>query len=168
MKSWPLKALLCLSMLILSACGDSGGERAESLKIGGRAPHFSLKSLDGGTVTNSSFEGNPVVLNFWATWCGPCMKEIPDLKQFAADSRAKVLGIALDEDGAKAVKSFVERNGINYQIALGNQEVFKQFSGYGIPYTLVLDRSQRIANIYRGPVTKESLQQDLKKIEQGA
>jgi thiol-disulfide isomerase/thioredoxin len=168
MKSWWIKVLVCLSAVILSSCGDATSGSPEKLKLGGRIPNFSLKSLDGSTVTDRSFEGSVVVLNFWATWCAPCMKEIPDLKKVAADSKVKVLGIALDEDEATAVRPFVERNGINYPVAFGNQELFQRFNGLGIPYTLVLDRSQRIVNIYRGPVTKESLEQDLKKVEQGA
>jgi hypothetical protein len=90
----------------------------------------------------------------------------------AASSGAKVIGIALDEDGLRAVKPFVERYEINktenYTILLGDQSLFQRFNGYGIPYTLVLDRSQRVVKIYRGPMTRESIEQDLKAINQGA
>lgn len=166
MKSWSVKVLVCLSALVLSSCSDSG--IPEELRVGGHAPSFSLKSLDGATVTNSSLEGNVVVLNFWATWCQPCMGEIPELKEVAASSRAKVVAIALDQDGVRTIKPFVVSNGINYTVLVGDEEVFHKFNGVGIPYTLVLDRSQRVVRIYRGPVTKKSLELDLKKIEQGA
>lgn len=119
-------------------------------------------------MTNSSLEGDIVVLNFWATWCAPCLKEIPDLNEVAANSKAKVVGIALDEDGMKAVKPFVDRFRINYTVLLGDQDLFQRFNGFGIPYTLVLDRSQRVVKIYRGPTTRELLEQDLKAISQGA
>jgi len=96
------------------------------------------------------------------------MKEIPDLKKVAASSGAKVVGIALDEDGLKAVKPFVERFEIdkteNYTVLLGNQETFQRFNGFGIPYTLLLDRSQRVVKLYRGPATRESIEQDLRTI----
>jgi thiol-disulfide isomerase/thioredoxin len=162
----------CFFVALLSGCGSAGYGSPESVAVGSRVPSFSLKSLDGTTVTSRSLEGDIVVLNFWATWCAPCVKEIPDLKQVAASSGAKVVGIALDEDGLKPVKAFVERFGINqtenYTVLLGNQELFQQFNGLGIPYTLVLDRSQRIVKIYRGPATRESLEQDLRLINQGA
>ena len=167
MKSAVLRIVVCFFVAGLSmSCGGPGSSGPGSVVIGSRAPNFSLKSLDGTTVTSSSLEGSAVVLNFWATWCGPCMKEIPDLKQVAARAGVKVVGIALDEDGLKAVKQFVERQGINYTVLLGDQDLFQRFNGYGIPYTLVLDRSQRVVKIYRGPATKEGLEEDLKSIGQ--
>jgi thiol-disulfide isomerase/thioredoxin len=165
MRSLLLKIFLCLSLLPVLNCGAAGDKGSEEVRVGGRVPSFSLESLDGATVTSRSLEGSVVVLNFWATWCAPCRTEIPDLKQVAASPEVKVLGIALDEDGAKSVKPFVERFGINYTVVLGDQELFQRFNGFGIPYTLVLDRSQRIVNIYRGPASKESLEQDLKRID---
>jgi len=157
---------------VFSGCGGWSNSGAGTVAVGSRAPNFALKSLDGTTVTSRSLEGNIVVLNFWATWCGPCMREIPDLKQVAASSGAKVIGIALDEEGLKTVKPFAERFEIskaeNYTVLLGDQTLFRQFNGFGIPYTLVLDRTQRIVKVYRGPATKESLEQDLRMINQGA
>ena len=163
MKSWSLKVLVCLSALILSSCSDSSSSQ-EEVKIGGHAPSFSLKSVDGATVTSNSLQGNVVILNFCATWCQPCLSEIPVLKEIAAGSKAKVVGIALDDDGVKVVKPFVVAHGINYLVLIGNQEVFQQFNGLGIPYTLVLDPAQRIVRIYRGPITKEDIDQVLKSI----
>ena len=170
MRSIALRTLACFFVAVLSGCGSASDGDSGTVAVGSRAPNFSLKSLDGTTVTSRSLEGNIVVLNFWATWCAPCMKEIPDLKQVAANSGAKVVGIALDEDGLKAVKAFVERFEINktenYTVLLGDQELFQRFNGLGIPYTLVLDRSQRVVKIYRGPATRESLEQDLRTINQ--
>ncbi len=70
----------------------------------------------------------------------------------------------MDESGVSAIKPFVESNGINYTVLVGSQDIFQQFNGVGIPYTLVLDRSQHIVKIYRGPVNKESLEEILKAI----
>lgn len=128
------------------------------------SPKTTCRSLDSKEVKSRSYEGNIVVLNFWATWCQNCQQEIAMLKQLAESSDVKVVGIALDEGGLKTVKPFVEKNGMNYTVLLGNQDIFDRFKGFAIPYTVVLDREQRIINIYRGPTTKESLEQDLKKV----
>ena len=166
MRSFILTLLCCL-LIILSGCASADTDPA-SVVVGNKAPDFSLTALDGTTVRGSALKGNIVVLNFWATWCQPCLSEIPDLKRVAASSNAKVIGIALDPDGLKTIKPFVESNQINYTVLVGNEDIFQQFNGLGIPYTLVLDRSQRIIKIYRGPATKEALEQDLKALEQGA
>jgi thiol-disulfide isomerase/thioredoxin len=172
MRATVTKAFACFLLALFSGCGSASGGGSGTVAIGSKTPTFSLKSLDGTTVTNRSLEGNIVVLNFWATWCAPCVKEIPDLRQIAASSAAKVVGIALDEGGLKTVKPFVQKFEINmtenYTILLGDQEVFQRFNGLGIPYTLVLDRSQRVVKIYRGPTTKDSLEQDLRTINQGS
>lgn len=160
MRTSVLKLLVCLFVVTIAACSDVGNP--EDVTVGNHAPTFSLKALDGSTVTSDSLKGNPVVLNFWATWCQPCLSEIPELKELASTSKVKIVGIALDEDGVKTIKPFVEKNGINYPVLVGDQEVFQRFNGVGIPYTLVLDSSQRIIKIYRGPTTKAALEQDLK------
>jgi len=154
-----------MMLVTMGGCGASSSP--EDVVVGNRAPDFTLTSVDGTTVKSNSLKGNVVVLNFWATWCQPCMGEIPELKEFAANSKARVVSIALDEDGLKAVKPFVENHQINYTVLLGDQHTFEQFNGLGIPYTLVLDRSQRIVKIYRGPASRASLEEDLKMIDLG-
>ncbi len=163
-----LAAAACLFVAGLQACGGAPGVKPEDVVVGNTIPDFSLESLDGRTVDKDSLRGEVVVLNFWASWCAPCMSEIPDLKAVAAGKRAKVVAVALDEAGRETVKSFAESHGINYTVLFGDQEVFQQFNGVGIPYTLVLDRAQRIVKIYRGPVSRESLEADLRSAEQGA
>jgi thiol-disulfide isomerase/thioredoxin len=171
MRSRVTKTFIC-SLVIFLLSGCAGDSEPGEVAIGRRPPSFSLQSLDGGTVTSRSLEGNVVVLNFWATWCATCAGELPDLKQVAAGSGAKVVGIALDEGGAETVKPFVESHGIsqikNFTVLIGDQELFQRFDGAAIPYTLLLDRSQRVVKIYRGPVTKDVLEKDLKAAEQGA
>jgi peroxiredoxin len=156
---------MCLLALAPVSCGSRSDARPEDVTVGNTVPDFSLKTLDGTTVSKSSLQGDVVVLNFWATWCASCMSEIPDLKEVAANSKVRVVGIALDEGGSEAVKLFVAAHGINYTVLLGDQEIFQQFNGVGIPYTIVLDRSQHIVRIYRGPTTREALEQVLKTID---
>jgi cytochrome c biogenesis protein CcmG, thiol:disulfide interchange protein DsbE len=166
MKSVPLTLCLCFLALFILSCSDSGDP--ESVVVGNHAPEFTLTSLDGATVTSTSLKGEVVVLNFWATYCQPCRAEIPELNNFAANSGAKVIGITLDPDGTPAVRQYEKEQKfkLNYTVLLGNEEIFSRFNGVGIPYTLVLDRTQRIVSIYRHPVDKETLERDLLRINQ--
>lgn len=161
MKSLALRLSLCLLAACLTGCGEA--EDPANVVVGSHAPSFTLEARDGTTVKSSSLKGDIVVLNFWATYCQPCRTEIPELNQVAESAKAKVVGISLDQGGPEVIKAF-ERDAnlkLNYTVLIGDEEVFQRFNGVGIPYTLVLDRSQRIVKIYRGPVDRESLERDL-------
>ncbi len=144
--------------LLLGSCG---GEPPPKVEIGVACPDFSLKSLEGKRFENDSFSGKPIVLSFWATWCQPCFGEIPVLKELDAGGEVQVVAIALDEKGESAVRPFVREQGIDYVVLLGDEATFTRFNGFAIPYTLVLDAEQKIVNLYRGPITEESIQADL-------
>lgn len=117
------------------------------------APDWELAGLDGKTVKLSDFKGKVVVLNFWATWCPPCRREIPDLialqKKYGKD--LVVVGVSLDENGLAAVKSFVAKNGINYPVVMGDQKIASAYGGItAIPTTFVIDRAGKIAGHIEG------------------
>ncbi|HZG52995.1 MAG TPA: TlpA disulfide reductase family protein [Pyrinomonadaceae bacterium] len=168
MRTLLIIAVMGLSAVGLSGCASASAVKPEDVVVGNTIPDFSLESLSGETIDKDSLKGEAVVLNFWASWCTQCKAEIPELKQVAANTKAKVVGIALDETGLETIKPFAESQGINYPVLVGDEETFQQFNGVGIPYTLVLDRSHRIVKIYRGHASKESLEADLKMIEQGS
>lgn len=154
-----LAGLVLIAALILG-CGSEAPLRMEA---GVSLPEFSLPVLEGGKMSSASFgeEGQMTVLNFWATWCQPCLKEMPELSAMDQDPRLQVVGVALDEEGTASVAPFVERHGIDYPILLGNQDIFQRLGGFSIPYTLVLDTERTVLKIYRGPVTGEQLLNDL-------
>jgi len=118
------------------------------------APDFALKDANGNTVRLSEYKGKVVLLDFWATWCGPCKVEIPWFIQFEQKYKDKgfaVLGVSMDEDGWSAVKPFIEEHKMNYRVALGNDQVSELYGGLdSLPTTLLVDRSGRIAKIHIG------------------
>lgn len=127
---------------------------------------FSLKSIDGSVVKLSDFRGKVVVLDFWATWCPPCKKGIPDLidiqKSFSND--VQIIGITLDDNPMKVVPPFVKQYKINYPILIGTEEVTTMYGGIdAIPTTFIINKAGRIVNKYIGLVEKEILVNEIKK-----
>ena len=167
MRAPVVKLLFCAAVVLTAACGADEGS-PQDVVVGSVAPAFTLTSLEGAKVKSASLNGKPAVLNFWATWCQVCRREIPELKNLASDPKVNVVSIALDEEGADTVRPFVADHGINYTVLLGDEKTFQRFNGVNIPYTLVLDASGRIAKIYRGVATKEELENDLRAIAAAA
>jgi cytochrome c biogenesis protein CcmG/thiol:disulfide interchange protein DsbE len=131
------------------------------------APDFALKDSNGQTVHLSDYKGKVVLLDFWATWCGPCKIEIPwfiEIEQQFKDRGFAVLGVSMDEDGWEVVKPYVQQMKINYRVVLGNSQVADLYGGLdSLPTTLVLDRQGRIASIHVGLTSggKEEFRNDI-------
>ena len=118
-----------------------------------KAPDFTLSDMHGNEVSLSDFKGNIVIINFWATWCGPCRFEIPDLidLQEKYNGDLVVLGVSLDYDGPSVVPQFAERLGISYPVLYGNGQVAHRYGGVtGIPTTFVIDRDLNVYKRYIG------------------
>lgn len=117
-----------------------------------RAPDFELRDAQGVKRRLSEFRGKVVILNFWATWCAPCRKEIPLLNrihQAYARRGLTVLGIAMDERGWPAVTPFLEREEVDYPVLLGNAAVARRYGGLKVlPRTLFLDRNGGVVAAY--------------------
>ena len=126
------------------------------------APDFELKDVNGNTVRLSDFKGKVVVLNFWATWCAPCRREIPDfieLQNAYGKDGLQFIGIALDQEGVEKVKPFVGKYKIEYPILIGNSSVADKYGGMdAIPVTLLIDRKGMIRNRYVGMRQKSDLE----------
>jgi thiol-disulfide isomerase/thioredoxin len=105
---------------------------------------FSLRDLDGRVTKLSQFRGHPVIIDFWATWCGPCRHQIPELKKIYAKYKSRglvVLGIACDTvqgDGVRSVRPFVRQFDISYPILLAEAPVLDDFGVEAIPTTVFL------------------------------
>jgi thiol-disulfide isomerase/thioredoxin len=117
------------------------------------APEFQLTSLDGKPVTLASSHGKVILLNFWATWCGPCRAEIPDLValQNKYKDRLQILGLVVDDDDQDAIKSFVADFGINYPVALASDDIRIRYGGVAaLPTSFVLDAEGRVVQKHEG------------------
>lgn len=159
--------------LLLNACSAGSDPAKSSLKPEAErrpAPDFALRDSQGKIVRLSDYKGKVVLLNFWATWCGPCKLEIPWFVEFERqhkDQGFAVLGISMDEDGWDAVRPFVSRIGINYRVLMGDDAVAQSYGGVdSLPTTFFLDREGRIASVHIGLVSRSSYERDLKELLQ--
>jgi peroxiredoxin len=113
------------------------------------APDFTLTDSAGAKVKLADYRGKVVLLNFWATWCGPCQIEIPWFKEFEQQYKSKgfeVVGVSMDEDGWSAVKPYMTEHKLNYRILLGDDSVSQLYGGLdALPTTFIIDRDGRFA-----------------------
>jgi peroxiredoxin len=156
-------------LLWMAGCSSSSDSvRAASVKnetSRKNAPNFALKDADGRTVKLSDYKGKVVLLNFWATWCGPCKIEIPwfiDFEQKYKDRGFAVLGVSMDDDGWSAVKPYIAEKKLNYRVLLGNDTVGDQYGGVdSLPTTFLLDRNGKVAATHIGLVSKSDYQNEI-------
>ena len=136
----------------------SGGDLS---LVGMMRPDFSLPDLEGRPHGPGEWNRKVLILNFWASWCLPCLQEIPAfirLQEKYAGREVQFVGIALQK--AEEIRDFVITKGINYPVLAGEEEVIRVAELYGnqigiLPYTVFIDREQRIAYIKRGPISED-------------
>ena len=175
-------ALVAVSLL-LSGCSstskiisDLTGERAlgdakpavKADKDRKSAPDFELKDANGQSVRLSDYRGKVVLLDFWATWCGPCKIEIPWFQEFERQNKDKgfaVLGVAMDEDGWDVVKPFAQHMNINYRLMIGNDSIAEKFGGVdALPTTFLIDREGKIAAVHVGLSGKRDFENGIREL----
>ncbi|OHX13593.1 thioredoxin [Chromobacterium sphagni] len=157
MKSKRLFATLLIAALPLAALATPSLEQSR------------FTDLNAKPVTTAAYKGKVTVLNFWATWCGPCREEMPmlnGLRKKLADKGVEVVGVALDNK--EQVAPFVQQLKITYPILLGNDETLDLMRSLGnktggLPYTLVLDRNGKVAATLTGKLDEKRLENALKK-----
>ncbi len=132
------------------------------------AADFSLKDPSGNEVKLSNYKGQVVVLNFWATWCGPCRAEIPSfikVREQLHDRGVEVIGVSLDQDDQQGIAEFARRFGINYPVVTGTMETVEAYGGMNaIPTTFFIDRQGRVASRHLGMLSLSEIEGAIKSL----
>ena len=131
-------------------------------------PDAAFVTLDGGSKRLDAYRGQIVLLNFWGTWCPPCVREIPELvrlQPLLEEMGATVIGPAVDSGSSEAIREFTAEFGVNYPIFKSNtNQAVGQFAAAGYPYTLLIDREGVIRKTYLGPQTLKILLADVERL----
>src|SRR2546425_133792 len=134
------------------------------------APEFALKDGEGKTVRLSEYKGKVVLLDFWATWCGPCKIEIPwfvEMQRKNKDRGFEVLGVAMDDEGWEVVKPFAAQMGINYRLVMGNDQTSQAYGGVeALPTTFLIDRTGRVAATHVGLSSRKDFENGIEELLQ--
>lgn len=132
---------LCLALaFLLPHCAKKGKESAS-------APDFTLKTLEGKEITLSGLKGKVVLLDFWATWCGPCRESIPHLVQLHKtyqDKGFEVIGMSMDKGEGETLRHFVKSMDIPYTIILTPEDVARNYGVTALPTTLFIDKEGKV------------------------
>ena len=133
---------LCLvGVFFLPNCGK------EKKTQSALAPDFTLKSLDGQEIALSQLRGKVILLDFWATWCGPCRESTPHLIQLYKahrESGFELIGMSVDKGDDKVVRNFVQSMDIPYPIVIAPEELMRSYRVTGIPTTFLIDKEGKI------------------------
>lgn len=169
-------ASLFAAGLLLCSCSDkfTSVHASQGDLSGNRKPaaDFTLQDANGNAVKLSDFRGKVVLLNFWATWCGPCAMEIPWFIEFEQQFRAQgleVIGVSMDDDGWKAVKPYIQEHKLNYRVLLGTESVGELYGGVdSLPTTFLIDREGKIAKVHVGLAGKNEYRDEIEALLGGA
>ncbi|MEW6266866.1 MAG: TlpA disulfide reductase family protein [Thermodesulfobacteriota bacterium] len=157
--------VLAAAMALAAACGSSSPPGPE------QATTIVLPDLTGQEVSLSKFKGRVILLNFWATWCPPCVAEVPDfvdLQNEFGPLGLSVVGVSMDSDDVSEVKAFTRKYRVNYPVLYAGKkakETVRKIGGMrGIPTTLLIDRQGRVVQKITGAAPKETWAKEIKRL----
>ena len=135
------------------------------INVGDKAPDFEVKTLKGETVKLSDYKGKKVMLNFWATWCGPCKAEMPDMQKFYEQGHEDVVILAVNIDPQLDVQKFVDDMSITFSILLDEEDkINTDYKVISIPTTYFIDKKGIIRDKFIGAMPLNAMEQYTKKL----
>jgi thiol-disulfide isomerase/thioredoxin len=151
------KSLLVVSLVasLLTGVAQLSPREVEATST---APDFELQDCKGDPVALDDYQGRPLVLNFWATWCPPCQMEIPALSSYArANPDVSVVGVAIDSGSADHMPQLRTQLDISYEIYAADNAIVRAYGVRGLPTTVVIDGAGQVVATHTGPVTEQQL-----------
>lgn len=148
--------LLTAIFMTVSGCGDNGDKNNtdtfQELSEEDLAPDFTAETVDGKEFVLSEQKGKVVLLNFWATWCGPCVGEMPAFEKLYSEYGEKIAILAVDcAEDKDTVKQFVSDNGYTFPVAYDTEgSISEKYPTSGIPYTLVIGKDGKVKKTFLG------------------
>lgn len=157
-------AIIGLSALQILGCRGRAPGASVASSERPAAPDFTLQDLSGQQVILSRYHGKVVLLDFWATWCGPCRQEVPHFIGFQKKYHPQglqIIGVSMD-DGPEPVHAFYEEFKMNYPVAMGTAQVGEQYGGIlGLPVAFLIDRNGRISSKHIGETDIAVLEKEI-------
>lgn len=151
-----------------NSVAEAGGALEPAPIAGHPAPDFELKTLAGDTLRLSDFKGQPVLVNFWATWCGPCRAEFPDFQEAHVDNADNLVIIGVNSTSAdqrELVDDFVAEMGATFPIVLDETgETVKLYRVLGLPTSVFIDRNGIVNELFTGPINKAYIESKLSEL----
>lgn len=145
----------------------SGSDHPAGIGYGTPAPNFTLETLDGKNLSLSDLRGKAVIVNFWATWCGPCKIETPWLVEFQNQYGAQglqVVGVAMDDSGKDEIEKFAKEMGVNYPVLIGKEAVGDAYGGVpALPESFFVGRDGKIVDRIIGLKGRGEIEDSVKK-----
>jgi len=162
---------ILILFLIVSVGSCKRGKEAEIIfpTIGNIAPELTVRDLNGKTVSLSDYRGKIIMVEFWATWCPPCIELIPVLDELYNKYKTKgfvVLSIASEDEGDETVKGFVKDSGLTYPVFIASSDTLKNYGISSIPVSFIIDKDGKIVNKHLGytPDIKQELSTEIKQL----
>ena len=157
---WITPGLFLAAVLLPAGCGGEPEAQSEA------APDFELQTLEGESIRLADYRGKVVLIDFWATWCQPCRRQVPHLKSLYTELRPsgfEIVGIAVG-DREESVRKFVAQAQIEYPVTMGTDEVVTAFGNFTtIPTVFLVDRNGKIARRYTGLQDRQVLESHIRR-----
>jgi peroxiredoxin len=138
---------------------QASGSSGSAPRVGTSAPDFTLLNLDGESVSLSDFRGRPVLINFWASWCGPCKVEMPAIQAVYEQHQEEgfvVLAVAVD-DSTENARRFIDEHGLTFQALMDDGSVASAYRVFGLPASFFVGADGKIAAVHTGALTEEEI-----------